>query len=271
MSSPEPHTAPEPHTEPESVAAPSIAAWDEPAGLAARGTVIVVVGRGEHPGLYERFGRRISADAWKVRAVADPITQESIAAQQIAGLLSDPDLPEPKVLVGSDSGAAYVAARLAAGDLAPSGAVLVGLPTTPRAAASRDELRDWDAELLERTSCSAHRARLTSDTGMRRGAIGDESVPQGWLDAIVPSALGVPVLALHGADDRISPLDGVRALLAAAPHARLVSIVGGKHDALNDKTHRVAAATTMLFLESLKVGPDVPEIAHTERLGEVAR
>ncbi|MCU1690669.1 MAG: hypothetical protein JWN20_2597, partial [Jatrophihabitantaceae bacterium] len=188
------------------------------------------------------------------------------AAEQIAALLSDPDMPEPKVLVGSDSGAAYVAARVSAGELAPAGVVLVGLPTTP-SAADRDELRDWDAELLERTSCPAHRARLTADTGMRRGAIGDDAVPQAWLDAVVPSALGVPVLGLHGAADRISPLADVRAIYAQAPQARLVSIVGGKHDALNDKTHRVAAATTMLFLESLKEGPDVPEIAHTEDLG----
>lgn len=261
-------TTSEQHTESEAGATPpAVARWDEPEGLAARGTVIVVVGRGEHPGLYERFGRRISADAWKVRAVADPITQESVAAQQIAALLSDPDLPEPKVLVGSDSGAAYVAARLAAGDLAPSGAILVGLPMTPGAATSPEQLRDWDAELLERTSCSAHRARLTNDSGMRRGAIGEDSVPQAWLDAVVPSGFGVPVLALHGAEDRISPLDDVRALFAQVPHARLVSIVGGKHDALNDKTHRVAAATTMLFLESLKEGPDVPEIAHIEDLG----
>ena len=248
-------------------AAPPIASWDEPEGLAARGTVIVVVGRGEHPGLYERFGRRISADAWKVRAVADPITQGAAAAEQIASLLGDPDLPEPKVLVGSDSGAAYVAAQLAAGALAPAGAVLVGLPTTPGAATDRDELRDWDAELLERTSCPAHRARLSGDADLRRGAIGEDSVPQAWLDALVPGAIGVPVLGLHGADDRISPLGDVRALLAQAPDARLVSIVGGKHDALNDKTHRVAAATTVLFLESLKEGPTVPEIARTEDLG----
>lgn len=257
----------EPSSESDPGPTPSaVASWDEPDGLAARGTVILVVGRGEHPGLYERFGRRISADAWKVRAVADPMTQESTAAEQIAQLLGDPDLPDPKVLVGSDSGAAYVAAGLSSGAVTAAGAVLVGLPTTPAAATSLEELRDWDAELLERTSCSAHRARLTGDAAVHRGALGDEAVPQAWLHAIVPSALNLPVLGLHGAEDRISPLGEVRSLLAQAPRARLVSIVGGKHDALNDKTHRVAAATTMLFLESIKLGPQVPEIAHTEDL-----
>jgi len=245
--------------------APSVAAWNEPEGLAARGTVIVVVGRGEHPGVYERFGRRISADAWKVRAVADPVTQPQAAAEQIDALLGDPDLPEPKVLIGSDSGAAYVAARLAQGELAPDGAVLVGLPTTP-APADRDDLRDWDAELLERTSCSVHRARLSDDANVRRGAVGADAVPTDWLDAAAPAAIAVPLLGLHGAEDRISPLAAVRPLFAQAPQARLVSIVGGKHDALNDRTHRVAAATTMLFLESLKQGADLPEIAHTEDL-----
>lgn len=257
----------EPSTESDRGATPSaVAGWDEPEGLAARGTVIVVVGRGEHPGLYERFGRRISADAWKVRAVANPMTHEDLAAEQIAALLGDPDLPEPKVLVGSDSGAAYVASRLSGGALSADGAILVGLPTRAAAVASREELRDWDAELAERTSCSAHRARLTGDAAMHRGALGDETVPQAWLEAIVPGALSVPVLGLHGAEDRISPLGAVREMLRQAPQARLVSIVGGKHDALNDKTHRVAAATTMLFLESIKQGPDLPEIAHSEDL-----
>ena len=46
--------------------------WSEPDGVAPRGTLIVIPGRGEGPELYERFGRRIAADAYRVQAVADP-------------------------------------------------------------------------------------------------------------------------------------------------------------------------------------------------------
>ena len=44
--------------------------WAEPEGIAPRGTLIVIPGRGEGPELYERFGRRIAADAYRVQAVA---------------------------------------------------------------------------------------------------------------------------------------------------------------------------------------------------------
>lgn len=34
--------------------------WDEPAGPAPRGTLIVLPGRGETPTSYRRFGRRLA-------------------------------------------------------------------------------------------------------------------------------------------------------------------------------------------------------------------
>ena len=45
--------------------------WAEPDGIAPRGTLIVIPGRGEGPELYERFGRRIAGDAHRLHAVAD--------------------------------------------------------------------------------------------------------------------------------------------------------------------------------------------------------
>ena len=49
-----------------------------------------------------------------------------------------------------------------------------------------------------------------------------------------------------------SPLAAVRARYAELPDARLISIAGGMHDALNDATHRTAAAQVVLFLEELR-------------------
>jgi hypothetical protein len=40
-----------------------------------------------------------------------------------------------------------------------------------------------------------------------------------------------------------------------------VTIAGGRHDVLNDVTHRTVAATIILFLERLRLGADLPEIA----------
>ncbi|MZG13854.1 alpha/beta hydrolase, partial [Streptomyces sp. SID5914] len=40
-----------------------------PQGLRTRGTVVVVPGRGESHATYNRFGRRLAADAYRVRVV----------------------------------------------------------------------------------------------------------------------------------------------------------------------------------------------------------
>ena len=91
-------------------------------------------------------------------------------------------------------------------------------------------------------------------------------MPDGWLDLADLKAVAVPVLGIHGAADSISPLAAAREKYAAAPHAELVSIADGRHDAFNDITHRTAAATIILFLERLRLGTDLPPIAVREEL-----
>ncbi|MCM3926582.1 lysophospholipase, partial [Frankia sp. AiPs1] len=108
--------------------APTIAAWDNPPAVAPRGTIILVVGRGEHPGIYERFGARIAFDGYRVRVVGDPTADADAVTADIRTLLSDPDLPAPRVLAGSDAGAAFVAALAATGTVQPDALLLVGLP-----------------------------------------------------------------------------------------------------------------------------------------------
>ena len=49
----------------------SVSAWNEPAGVAPRGTVLLLPGRGEQPGLYRRFGARIAADGYRVRVLPE--------------------------------------------------------------------------------------------------------------------------------------------------------------------------------------------------------
>jgi hypothetical protein len=43
-------------------------------------------------------------------------------------------------------------------------------------------------------------------------------------------------------------------------------ITGGRHDVLNDVTHRTVAATIVLFLERLRLGAELPRIAIRERI-----
>ena len=53
--------------------------WTEPEGIAVRGTLVVIPGRGEQPAHYERFGRRIPADGYRVHAVTDPTADAELA------------------------------------------------------------------------------------------------------------------------------------------------------------------------------------------------
>jgi pimeloyl-ACP methyl ester carboxylesterase len=118
-------------------------------------------------------------------------------------------------------------------------------------------------ELELRTSCPTHRGRLDADGSVRRGALAS-AVPGEWLDRARAAAITVPVLGLHGAADALSPLAAVRGWYAGLRHGELVSIAGGVHDALNDQTHRTAAATAVLFLERLRLGAG--PIARSESL-----
>jgi pimeloyl-ACP methyl ester carboxylesterase len=242
-----------------------VASWGEPDGIAPRGTLILIPGRGERPELYERFGRRISADGYRVRVVADPVADAALSTAQVLDLT---DGVRPLVLAGSDTGALFAAGLAASTAVADADAlVLAGLPATGESqsgAAASSPPPSWDAELDSRTACPTHRGRLAGP-GLRRGAL-YEPVPDGWAALADLERVAVPVLGVHGADDPISPLDDARARYAVAPRAELVSIVGGRHDALNDITHRTVAATIVLFLERLRLGGGLPPVAVSEKL-----
>jgi alpha-beta hydrolase superfamily lysophospholipase len=236
--------------------------WDEPEGIAPRGTLVLLPGRGEHGGVYERFGRRIAADGYRVRALADASLDPAAVTDAAAKLLRDETLPGPRVLVGSDTGASY-AATLAARDTPGLDAlILAGLLTGSHSAGTDTGTTppDWDGELEQRTACPTHRGRLAADTAFRRGAL--EEAPAQEPPALDRVAL--PILALHGADDGISPLDEARRAYSALPGAELVSLAGTRHDVLNDVTHRTAAATVVLFLERLRLSPELAPIAVAE-------
>ena len=91
--------------------------------------------------------------------------------------------------------------------------------------------------------------------GATPGALFSVRIPGDLID--VTDVSGIPSLGLHGEDDSISPLADARDRYPGL----LVTIAGGRHDVLNDVTHRTVAATIVLFLERLRLGADLPEIA----------
>jgi alpha-beta hydrolase superfamily lysophospholipase len=251
----------------------AVLSWSEPAGIAARGTLVVVPGRGEQPTLYERFGARLAADGYRVHVVSEPTNDPAGTRALIEQALAAPGSPAPKVLVGSDTGglfaaafaAAFAATQLASGDqgAGPVDAlVLAGLPVPDSAGSPGRAAGSWEAELESRTACPTHQGRL-GGPGLRRGAL-YEPVPDGWFAAADLARVRVPILGLHGEADPVSPLAAARLRYQASPAAELVRISGGRHDALNDQTHRSAAATIVLFLERLRASPTLAPIAVRE-------
>jgi alpha-beta hydrolase superfamily lysophospholipase len=225
-------------------------AWDEPAGGTPRGTLVVLPGRGETPASYERFGKRLSADAYKVRLVTVSLDDLDEVTDTVGKLLADESLPSPKVLVGTDSGATLAA--LLAHELPVDAVVLAGL-----ALPSSAGVDSWEDEVAARTACPVHTRVISSDETFERGALNQ---PLPWASvSLAPS--GKPTLVLHGTADPVTPAADAVAPYAGPDAASRVRLVeGGVHDVLNDATHRSVAATVVLFLESLRLGPDLPPI-----------
>jgi len=236
----------------------SASAWDEPAGIAPRGTVLLLPGRGEQPGLYRRFGARIAADGYRVRVLSDPAAAPEETAAQLKAALTAAETVAPRVLAGVDTGA-LAALRAAADSPAPIDAlILVGLPNPDQDA--DDWLESWEDEVEYRASCPTHRGLLADETLVERGALRSDRIPQELREPVDLPALALPVLGLHGDDDVLSPFEGVRAVYADLPEAQAVLVGHGRHDVLNSATHRSVAARVVQFLESLRAELGAPPI-----------
>ncbi|WP_137292950.1 alpha/beta hydrolase [Nocardioides dongxiaopingii] len=229
----------------------TVTTWDEPAGATPRGTLIVLPGRGETAASYQRLGKRLAADAYRVRLVPVDLDDLTAAREQVEKLLADESLPAPKVLVGADSGATLAATLV--GEVDADAAVIAGLALP---GATGDTGATWDDELDARSACPVHRSVIEGDAGFERAALA-RPLPWSGLELTAPAK---PVLVVHGAADAVSPADAAVAPYAGAPTARTWLVQGGRHDVLNDVSHRSVAATIVLFLESLKLGPDLPPV-----------
>ncbi|MFG2784253.1 alpha/beta hydrolase [Streptomyces prunicolor] len=228
-----------------------------PAGLRVRGTVLVVPGRGETRSTYARFGKRLAADAYRVRVIdapdLDAVDLDGLAARladAAEGTAVDDGVVRPLVLVGSDSGAAAIAALLgeAAGS-EPDAVVLAGLPgLAPGTTATAGT---WDEELDVRSSCPAHRGVLTQDPEVRRGSL-DEAIPEAVLTAAYDSEATVPALLLVGDADPLADHEALARTAKSLSRARLSVVHGAHHDVLNDLQHRSVAAEVVTFLENLR-------------------
>jgi alpha-beta hydrolase superfamily lysophospholipase len=243
-----------------------------PAELRTRGTVLVIPGRGESQASYQRFGRRLAADSYRVRVLVAPAIDpddiggslDHLAATLGAAVdgLAHADHVRPLVVVASDSAAALTGALVARSGPAerwwPDAVVLAALPGY-----GEREAASWDAELDARTHCTAHRGVLSDDTDVHRGALAD-ALPAALLDAAYSGTADTPHLLLVGDQDPYADHDALARYAKSLPSVRVVRVRGAHHDVLNDLQHRSVAATLVTFLESLRTEPTLDPIIAVE-------
>lgn len=215
--------------------------WNEPHGIKPRGTLLVFPGRGETAGAYWRFGARLAADAYRVVVV----DSEQSANAELT------DAVRPVVAVGADSGAFDALAFAGRGTV--DAVILAGVPVG-------GETDALVAEIASRTACPAHLEVLSREGAAVRSldsvlALTDFVAARSTLES------DVPVLAIHGAADPVSPVDAAIETYQELGATQITVISGGLHDILSDLSHRTVAATAVIFLERLRLGADLPVIA----------
>lgn len=217
--------------------------WLKPEAT-GRGSVIVVGGRGERADVYTRFARRIAFDGYRVAVVEND-------TDTINRAIADAQADLSLAVVGSDSGAV---AALAAAVTHPTvtGVVVAGLLVSDHEAS----VQDWDRELEIRSACPVHRGVLSSADALEPGSLTGE-VPIATAETL--AQVDVPVLVVHGQSDVLSPALDVLELSSSLRDVRVVVVRDGRHDILNDVSHRSVAAEIVQFLERLRL-PFTPDI-----------
>jgi alpha-beta hydrolase superfamily lysophospholipase len=218
--------------------------WDTPAGTSPRGNLILLTGRGEQPDVYARFGRRLSSDGYRVHVVTTGPSGNG--REKAAELLATSDPGIPRVVLGSDTGAAFALETGATGPKGkarPDAVIIAALPLGTADTA----LPDAEA----RSACPIHRNILADTANLESGSLAQPFDPDVLPE---PESVQPPVLLFHGELDPAVPVDDAAEWAARLPQGRLIVTADGLRDAFNDKSHRSVAATLVLFLEDLRAG-----------------
>lgn len=203
-----------------------------------RGTVVFLHGMGQHSGDYHHFAAALGQhgiSVWALDHVGHGLTEGELGA---AGPV--PDLAAnagrlisravgagavaPIVLMGHSLGAGVALSLATSSPKCADGLILCGAPLGP----GRKSAPHVDPDRRER-------AEYWQD--LRR--------------QICVRLAEMPVLALHGEDDRIIPMDGVRATLDELEGVDLVTYPDAGHDLLHEPVRDEVAARVARFVLEL--------------------
>jgi alpha-beta hydrolase superfamily lysophospholipase len=242
------------------------------ASAAPRAAVIFLHGFGEHTGVYHRYAFSLNAagiDLWAVDQFGhglSPGTRGDFGSIDASSDLAD-TLTElavgPRAGRGGDSaGLPLIAQGHSFGSIVTlfrllgqperyragviSGAPLVPIPEMLDADSSFDLDPGWlSADPFYLDSLETDPLAFVDADGAPLA----RELDKAWdrFGAELPK-LAVPTLAVHGVNDPIAPVGAVRAYAEEIAALQLVEIPRGRHDILNDTSHREVAQTIVDFI-----------------------
>ncbi|MFI6868686.1 alpha/beta hydrolase [Nocardia sp. NPDC050406] len=242
----------------------------------ATATLALLPGTGQHSGHYHRFARTLAEsgiELWTLDTSGHglsegdpnrPGTLPQLAADAHAFLAEiRTNTPKPLFLMGHSLGAATALATLAAPEPAIAGLVLCGTPKAvfdgepPKSARGEDDAparsrgvgapahvappsaRPDDAAADHHSTYARHDAAADHRAAHARREPTASQTPRGPAAIELPD--GLPVLVVHGVDDRRAPIDHVRQWSTRAP-VDLREYADAGHDLLHEPIHsRVTA------------------------------
>ena len=200
-----------------------------------RGSLVFLHGLGQHSGDYHRFAAtlcRAGIAVWALDHVGHGLTEGELGAPgPVPDLAANAGILVrearfageglPLVLMGHSLGAGVALTLATAEPTCADGLVLCGAPLGPTRG-SRDESTAESAE---------HWRSMREQVDVRLTAM--------------------PVLAVHGEDDRIIPVDGVRATLGGLAGVQFITYPEAGHDLLHEPVREEVAAEVVRFALSL--------------------
>ncbi len=195
-----------------------------------------------------------TASSRSQRTLLVPMCPRSPSAS--APYRAEPGLVSPVVLAGSDTGALYARQIADSHSGHIHALILAGLPVDAAAVVPATA----EAEIAARSACGTHQRVLgqAARTGLFSQPLASFVGVSRLISAPEAEPLRIPILAIHGAQDALSPLSEVRRRYAQLGAEELTVVADGRHDILNDASHRSVAATVVLFLERLRAGAEKP-------------
>ena len=204
-----------------------------------KGTVVFLHGLGQHSGDYHHFAaalNRAGVSVWALDHVGHGLTEGELGvpgpmldlaanAARLIDLAVAAGEGGRLVLMGHSLGAGVALSLATTSPGCAHGLLLCGAPLgPPRRKNPNGALRDGDRTQRWRSMREQGAAQLAA----------------------------MPALALHGEDDRIIPIEGVRATLREVSGIRLVSYPDAGHDLLHEDVRDAVAARTVEFVLNLR-------------------